>query len=105
MSGAHRKLIRTTALGLTKSLKPYFEGPVKIRWFKDAVEGTGKCRNCGSELQQLLRVNDPAMQKEMDTLEGRQIVREQLFDKIQENHQCTMVHDGKTDIEDWLKRL
>jgi len=94
---------RVSPVGFT-IWRPFFEGPVEMQYFKDAIEVKGVCCNCKGTIAGVIRV-PKVMQAEYNTLNGRDAVREQVLDIVQRRHVCSLNFEGKDDVQDFLRRL
>lgn len=101
----HTDTARFTKVGFGDHLlRPFFEGPVDVKFFDDAIEIKGKCFNCHGVIEGVLRI--PPQLRDLDkTHEGRQEIVNIACDQVCNRHQCSQLFEGRRDVDDWLKAV
>lgn len=84
-----------------------FEGSVKTKFYKDRIIAEGQCWHCSGRVEHAIRIS----KAQARALERDKQFAKNMFDllcnKLQENHQCKLLDDGKDSLSDltrWLER-
>lgn len=92
---------------LESSLAPerkIFEGEFKIHFYNDRVTANAYCWHCKSKIHQEFRITKAQFNAIEKDEQYRKNVCELLVDRIQENHQCGLLHEGKDLLNDVFKK-
>lgn len=85
--------------------KKIFEGEVTTQLYKNRVITKGYCWHCKSKVYtEMLLTAGEALQSEQDA-QFRENLIEISKDRIQDYHQCGLLAEGKTNIEDTIRQL
>ena len=100
------RFYRLPRLGFEKEPRKVFEGKVDFHIYSDRVHAVGHCVHCRTEVNQILHVRDPRIRAEMQKPgRAREAVLKQCADLIQRNHQCSMLFEGRDDIDDFFEKV
>lgn len=82
-----------------------FEGEVEWKFYKCAVEYAGLCQHCHGIVSGVVHIADPVLQKEIRSLRETVVLQKMVARIMRARHQCSVIHEGKTNSDDWLKSL
>lgn len=82
-----------------------FEGLVEFKFYLDAVEYAGSCVHCRSVVAGVVRFEDPKMHRRVRSILEEAQIKQEVGRLMRQNHQCSYLAEGKTDIADWFKSV
>ena len=91
---------RAKVSALVDPLRKIFEGAVKVKFYNDRATADGYCWHCKSKVHVQIRLT-PAQARDAEHDEQyRKNLFDILADKLQDDHQCCLLFEGRDLIED-----
>ena len=90
---------------LLDSTRKIFEGPVTVKYYSDRLAAKGTCFHCLSKIEYEIHLT----KAQVKAVERDQQFKKNLFDlmcdKIQDQHQCLLLDEGKDRLSDLYRDL